>query len=123
MEKNKKTKTKRENFTEIRDILAGMERDDLVAVMQNELDLLEKKKAASTKNQEANIGLMARVLDVLRDEFDAPATVIEIYDKVRDDETIKSTQKVVYLLKQLVAQDKVVETKDKKKNLYSAKRD
>ena len=123
MEKNKKTKTKRENFTEIRDILAEMERDDLVAVMQNELDLLEKKKAASTKNQEANIGLMARVLDVLRDEFDAPATVIEIYDKVRDDETIKSTQKVVYLLKQLVAQDKVVETKDKKKNLYSAKRD
>ena len=121
MEKGKVTK--RESFTEIRDILAEMERDDLVAVMQNELNLLEKKKASSTKNQEANIGLMARVLDTLRNEFESPATVIEIYDKVRDDEIIKSTQKVVYLLKQLVAQDKVVEIKDKKKNLYSAKRD
>ena len=122
MEKAKKI-TKRENFTEIKNILEGLNREDLVAVMDNELAILDRKRSAVSKTQTENIELMERVLEVLKTDFTEPATVIDIYDKVRDDEKIKSTQKVVYLLKQLVGQNKVVEVKDKKKTLYSANKE
>lgn len=64
MEKAKKI-TKRENFTEIKGILAEMGNERLVKVMEHELELLDRKSASNgkmTKAQELNAELKDAIL-------------------------------------------------------------
>ena len=111
--------TKRDNFNEIRAIVEDMGREDLVAFIDNELDLLARRasKKSLTKTQKANLELVEVVFNALASHKDA----ITVSDLIASDENLAtlSTQKVSALLKKLVDAERVVKVTEKGKTLYS----
>lgn len=59
--------TKKENFGAIIGVLESVGRTDLVAVMQHEIDLIDKKAQSGkmTKTQEANVAIKAKIVETL----------------------------------------------------------
>ena len=101
----------------------GVETDiDVMATLERLEDLkgsLAKRssgKRGMTSTQKANVGIKETILDVLAD-LDKPSTVSEINHDERLAEY--TNQKISALLCQLLKDDKVVKTLEKKKALYS----
>ena len=71
--------TKRDNFNEIRDILEKIGREDLVAFVDNELNLLAKKAAKTTltKTQKENIAILDDIFNALSN-CNKPVTAAEL---------------------------------------------
>lgn len=120
--------TKKDNFNEIRTILEGVNRPDLVQVIDHELELLEKKSASRkpTKSQVANAELTEALLEVLEENFD-PLTILEIQDKderlkALEDGTPISNQRMSALLRPLVANGTVIRTEEKRKAKFALNR-
>jgi len=88
-----------------------------VNYLENELAILDKKAAnkKATKTQEENIDIKNEILNVLTSEG---ATVTEIQGKSEKLGSL-SNQRVSALLRQLIAEDKVVKTTDKKKSYFA----
>ena len=109
--------TKKENFTEIRDILVEMGRDDLVAFVDNELDLLAKRasKKTLTKVQKENLELVEEIYNTLAG-CETPVTVTELMSILNGD---FSSQKITALLKKLVDSERAVKVTEKGKTYYS----
>lgn len=109
--------TKVEMFTMIKEVEGVKENEAMVAFIDHELELLAKKASNKkpTKTQEENEGIKTEILNVLTNEG---ATVTEIQSKsiVLGD---LSNQRVSALLRQLIADGKVVKTVDKKKSYFS----
>jgi hypothetical protein len=111
--------TKRENYNAIRAIVA--DNADLVAFIDHELELLDKKNARRStkpsKTQVANEEIKDVIHDVLLDA-DAPMMIADI---IADDPALVglSTQKVSALLTQMVASGDVVRTVDKRKSYFA----
>lgn len=88
------------------------------AYLENELALLKKKSEnkKATKNQEANVEIKADILAVMANM--APSTATEIMNAVKAVDTEKyatlTNQRVSALLKQLIEDNKVVKSVDKK---------
>ena len=119
MEKMKKV-TKRENFTAIKNILDGLGRTDLVAVMEHELELLAKKNSADrkpTKAQEENNGIKDVILEMLASEPDRLFTITEI-QKANESLAELSNQKLSALIRQLKEDNKVERVEDKRKAYF-----
>ena len=119
MEKMKKV-TKRENFTAIRDILEGLGKTELVAVMEHELELLAKKNSADrkpTKAQEENSGIKDVILEILANEPDRLFTITEI-QKASESLAELSNQKLSALVRQLKEDKKVERVEDKRKAYF-----
>lgn len=117
---NTKKVTKKENFAEIKDILAEMGRDDLVKVMEHELELLARKNAGNRKptaDQELNEKIKAVMLEVM----DTPRTITEIMKLVQPNVPEKelTNQKISALARALKEDGKVVKTTDKRKSLFA----
>ena len=100
---------------------------DILAFIQHEVELLEKKNSAKsskpTKTQLANNGLKEVIVSTLA-ELDKPVTITEMQkynpDLATDEkgETI-SNQRVSALLRQLIDYGTVVRTTEKKKAYFS----
>ena len=88
------------------------------AYLKNELELLKKKSEnkKATKNQEANVAIKADMLEVMAHM--KPSTATEIMNAVKSVDTEKyatlTNQRVSALLRQLIEDNKVVKTIDKK---------
>ena len=109
--------TKAEMFAMIKEVEGVKENADMVAFIDHELELLAKKSANKkpTKTQEENENLKVVILDSLTNEG---MTVTELQAK---SEVLSglSNQRVSALLRQLVADGKVVKNVDKKKSYFS----
>lgn len=113
---NSKKVTKRERFEQIKALAEVQANADLVAFIDHELELLAKKNASekkATPNQVANEGIKDSILAVLSDEG---KTVTDI-QKSLDMEL--SNQKVSSLLGQLIDENKVVRTVDKRRAYFT----
>jgi DNA-binding transcriptional regulator GbsR (MarR family) len=125
MENTVKKVTKRDYFAGIRAIVeasTAANKDELVAFIDREVELLNKRNASRTgkptKKQTENEALVEHIYDVLVDLKEA-ATINAIQDA---DEMLSdlSGQKVSALLKKLVDAGRVVKSYEKKKAYYLA---
>lgn len=92
---------------------------EMVDFIQHEIDLLNKKASSrrATKVQEANLGIMETILEVLG-TADKEVTITEL--QALDSRLGEySNQKISSLVRKLVDEKKVVKTIDKKKSLFS----
>ena len=112
------------NKTTKRDVINMMLAEEFVkmndtykAYLENELAILDKKSAnkKATKTQEENVEIKSEILAVLTSEG---ATVTEIQAKSATLSDL-SNQRVSALLRQLIAEGKVVKTTDKKKSYFA----
>lgn len=109
--------TKRDNFNTIRGILVGLNREDLVAFVDHELELLDKRGASKslTKTQKENLELVETVYNALA-EISNPVTVSEFLTASNLE---MSNQKASALLKKLVDTERVVKVTEKGKSYFS----
>ena len=93
------------------------------AYLENELELLKKKSEnkKATKNQEENVKIKADILAVMVNM--APSTATEIMNAVKSTDNVQyatlTNQRVSALLKQLIEDNKVVKTIDKKVSKFA----
>lgn len=113
--------TKRENFAELRKLAVASKNEELVAFIDHEVELLNKKNSYKstkpTKTQRENEDLKVVLLGVMSAE---PKTISDIQD---GDETgtigALSNQKISALLTQLIEAGKVVKTVEKRKAYFA----
>lgn len=108
--------TKREYFAELRTRVA--DNADLVAFIDHEVELLNRKNSAPkgpTKKQIANEAIKARIVDGIGAD---PMTATDITKAVFGDEGV-SVQKVSALLKQLVEDNALIKTVEKRVSYFS----
>ena len=108
--------TKRQYFAELRTRVA--DNADLVAFIDHEVELLDRKNSAPkgpTKKQIANEGLKARILNGMGTD---PMTATDIVGTIFADETV-TVQKVSALLKQLVEDNALIKTVEKRVSYFS----
>lgn len=120
---NVKKITKRESFTEIKEILAELGKERLVGVMEHELELLAKKNASTsgkmTPAQIANEEIKNGIVECLENEPDRLFTITEM---IKDFECCKPyvNQKISNLANQLVKEGKVAKIEEKRKSFFKA---
>ena len=109
--------TIRDYFNEVIELAKANDRSDLVEFAEGRIALLDKKASAKkpTKTQEENEVLKREILSVLTTDG---ATVTEIQSK-SDVLGSLSNQRVSALLRQLIAEEKVFKTIDKKKSFFA----
>ena len=109
--------TQRDFYKEIIALAEANEREDIVEFANGRIAVLDKKSASKkpTKTQEENEVLKGVILDTLTDEG---VTVSELQTK-NDVLGGLSNQRVSALLRQLIADNKVVKVVDKKKSFFS----
>ena len=108
-------KTKREFFGEIREIVK--ENTELVAFIDHELELLNKKTSAkSTKVNTEQVELMEKIVDALN-EIGRSVTISEL-QKENAEMAEYSNQKLSAMLKKLVDNKQVTKMIDKKKSYF-----
>ena len=108
--------TKRQYFAELRTSVA--DNADLVAFIDHEVELLNRKNSAPkgpTKKQIANEALKARIVDGMGND---PMTATDIVGTIFGGETI-TVQKVSALLKQLVEDNALIKTVEKRVSYFS----
>ena len=110
--------TKRDNFTEIKGILAEMGRTDLADVMAHEIELLAKKSANKSSKPTAKQLENAKLTDVIYDALQGcePMTVTDIIKTVPELAGL-STQRV----RPMLVADKFANETVKGKSLYRVK--
>ena len=110
--------TKREMYAEIRK--AVIDNAEMVAFIDHEVELLDKKKSASkkpTKTQIENEGFKATIMEYLT-RVDAPKNIKEIQAEVLDMATL-TNQRITHLLTDLVKSGAVSKEYVKKTPYYS----
>ena len=111
-------KTQKDFYKEIIEVLEDNDRNDLVEFCEGRIAVLEKKSAnRSKKVNEANESIKADVLTTL-EGFESGATVSEIM-KANATLSELSNQKVSAILRQLIADKKVVKSTEGKKSLFA----
>ena len=109
--------TQRDYFNEIIALAKANEREDIVEFAEGRIAVLDKKSANKkpSKTQEENEVLKGVILDTLTADG---VTVTELQSK---NETLAnlSNQRVSALLRQMIADGKVVKNVDKKKSYFS----
>ena len=120
-----KKMTKREYLMKLREIVADNE--ELVAFIDHELELLNKKNASGTqtKTQEENKKIAEMLVNELT-KFENPVTITDL---MNNSEVIKSyvlengnpltNQKISAIFKQLVEANKLIKVTEKKKSYFS----
>ena len=117
--------TKRERFEQLMEIVKASEVEnssELVAFIEHEVELLNKKNSRSdkpTKTQLENEALKTQIMSVLK-SVGRPITVTQLLKETElADNPNLSNQKVSALLTQLRKADAVVRTVEKKVAFYS----
>lgn len=110
-------KTKREYFNELKTIVS--DNDALVAFIDHELELLDKKNSAP-KNPTAKQLENEKVKDYILAHLVKPMTISEMLkDFLADYPTELSNQRVSAIVKQLVEDNAVIRTVEKRKAYFS----
>ena len=112
-------KTKKELFGEVREIVEREGRTDLIEFVDHELELLNKKanRTGTTKTQKENEGIKEKIIEALV-RIATPVSITELQEQ--DEEMAQySNQKISALLTQLIKEEKVVRSKDKKKSVFT----
>lgn len=108
--------TKRDYYKKLRKVV---ENDtELVAFIDHEIELLNKKNSAKkkpTKNQVENVAIKETILNALTD---TPTTITDLMANSVELQDL-SNQRVSALMTQLVNDNKVVRTTDKRKAFFS----
>ena len=109
--------TQKDYFNEIIALARENDRNDLVEFAEGRIALLEKKASAKkpTKTQEENVSIKAEIVSTLTEEG---VTVSDLQGKSEMLGSL-SNQRVSALLRQLIAEGKVVKTVDKKKAFFA----
>lgn len=110
--------TKKDHFTAILAIAEVQENQDLVDFVNHELELLSKKNSANRKptaTQKENEVIKKIILAALTNK---PTSITDLQKKNAALAEI-SNQKISALLRQLIIDNKVVRTEDKKKALFA----
>jgi hypothetical protein len=110
--------TKREMFTEIRNIVADNE--EMVAFIDHEIELLDRKSNSSrkpTKTQIENNGFKAEIVDYLT-EIDTPKTIKELQANISSISGL-TNQRITHMLTDLVKAGTLVKEYVKKTPYYS----
>ena len=120
---NVKKVTKKEMFGKARELAVANGREDLVAFIDHELELLAKKASASgeSKTQKENLVIMDRLYNELAN-MDKAVTISEFQANSEYASTL-SNQKISALFKKMVEAGKVVKTTEKKKSYFSVVND
>lgn len=115
---NKKL-TKREVFSKMLEVEAIASNELFVEFINHELELLDRKssKSTQTKTQVENEGIKNAIVESL--ERVAKAVTITELQELDSEMANYSNQKLSALLKQLVKENRVVKTVDKKKSYFS----
>ena len=110
--------TKVDRFNQLKAITEVAENADLVAFIDHEIELLQKKSASKkpTKTQEANEGLKDIILAVLTSEGMTASEVLASADEFNG----LSNQKISTLLNQLVKDGKIEKVTDSRKSIFKA---
>jgi hypothetical protein len=111
--------TKRDHFNALLAIPAVAENADLVAFIEHEVELLDKKNSAERKptpKQTENVGIKNAIVEWM--ESDTPYLSADVVKGCPACEGL-SAQRVSALLSQLVADGTLIRTEDKRKNYYS----
>ena len=111
--------TKKERFTEMRAMFEGMGREDLVAFIDHEIELLNKKseKSGTSKKQVEN----KEIKDILLTELVAIGQPVTITDFLKQSGVDYSNQKVSAMFRQMIEEGTVIKTSDKGKSLFAPK--
>lgn len=116
---NKKM-TKRDYFNELLAIAEVKDNKAMVDFINHELELLEKKNASKssteTKTQKENAGIKENLLNEM--ETGRKYTISEMLKELACCKEL-TNQKVSALVRQLIAEGKVVRTEDKRKAYFS----
>ena len=110
--------TKREMFTEIRNIVSDNE--EMVAFIDHEIELLDRKSNSSrkpTKTQIENNGFKAEIVDYLT-EIDTPKTIKELQVDIPSISGL-TNQRITHMLTDLVKAGTLVKEYVKKTPYYS----
>lgn len=114
--------TKKENFMRVIEVLQNQRLEDLVAVMQHEIDLLDKKaqNKTATKTQLANESTKALIVQELT-RLGTPTTITDLIKASPElaEVTNGSNQKVSALMTQLKNAGIVTRVTDGKKALFT----
>ena len=116
-----KKMTKKEMFGRLIDIVEGANVEDtdvVVDFLNHEIELVSKKRNGMTKTQKENEELVEVIYDAIANA-ETKLTIGEIYELVKDNAKITSTQKVSALVKKLVDNKRVIRTEDKRKAYFS----
>lgn len=110
--------TKKDNYSAIRTILEELHNDELIAFIDHEIELLDKRNSSKTgrmtKTQTENVGIKAEILEVLNTS-DKPMTATEVMKSISGD---YSLNKVSALLTQMLNKDNTVERTEVKGKAY-----
>jgi DNA-binding HxlR family transcriptional regulator len=110
--------TKRENYASIREIVEKLGRTDLVEFVDHEVELLNKKNNAP-KNPTAKQLENEKLKDVILAEMgDKPLTITEMQTKISALSEL-SNQRVSAIVKQLVEDNSLVRTVEKRKAYFA----
>lgn len=117
-----KRRTKKEYFDMLIDVVERYlvdtdEAEEIIAFLNHEKELLNKKSNAKTKTQKENDVLVEVVYEALK-EIGRAVTVSEL---MTESEKVAglSNQRLTHLLKKLKNDNRVVRVEDKKKAYYS----
>ena len=117
MTTNKKI-TKRERFNSLLSLSEVQANADLVAFIEHEIELLDKKNSSEKKltvQQIANEGIKDAIVEGM--EENRLYTVTEIIKEVAECNEL-TNQRVSALLRQLISEGKVVKSVDKRKSYF-----
>ena len=117
MTTNKKI-TKRERFNSLLSLSEVQANADLVAFIQHEIELLDKKNSSEKKltvQQIANEGIKDAIVEGM--EENRLYTVTELIKEITECNEL-TNQRVSALLRQLISEGKVVKTIDKRKSYF-----
>ena len=110
--------TQRDYFNEIIALAEANDRNDLVKFAKERIEALDKKAAnkKATKTQEENVGYKTEIKRVLEDGEKLTVTEIQAKSDILGE---LSNQRVSALLRQMIADNIVVKTVDKKKSYFA----
>ena len=116
---NVKKLTKKDLFGQARELAVANGREDLVAFIDHELELLAKKASTSgeSKTQKENLVIMDKLYNELAN-MDRAVTISEFQANSEYASTL-SNQKISALFKKMKEAGKIVKTIEKKKSYFS----
>ena len=110
---------KKDLFGQVRELAVANGREDLVAFIDHEIELLNKKASTSgeSKTQKENLVIMDKLYNELAN-MDRAVTISEFQANSEYASTL-SNQKISALFKKMKEAGKIVKTTEKKKSYFS----
>jgi hypothetical protein len=115
--------TKREMFEQLKAVVLTAEVENveqLVAFIEHEVELLNKKSASKSKAEIANAAANVELTQIVREVLENSSVAMTVSEVMKANEVLAelSNQKVSYLMRTLVENKEVVKTVEKGKSYF-----